>query len=287
MFYIYVHSGLNNKLIPLISLLRIARKENKKINCYWGNDAYLSKSIFSFLDLFEPIKDINFINFNEFDRQFKNQKNIIYNKKGSDRDRKEIIYHSKENSSVFYKIVHLISFTDDNVINNFVPYPREKIKSNVFINELQIIIKELKPQKFIIKKINYLVNFIKNNLVIGLHIRTTDGGFKDIEFKNSFSIIEEYIKKKYIIYISCDNLKNENILRTKYKKNIKFFDKPYGKKYEDKFNRSTYGTLNAICEMYILSECKYFFGTPGSSFSFMVWLLRNDEELNFWCKNPW
>lgn len=285
-FYIHVHSGLNNKLIPLISLLRIARKENKKIYCFWGNDAYLSKSLFSFLDLFEPIKDINFINFYEFNKQF-NKQNKIYNKKGSDRDRNEIIYHSNNNNSVFYKIVHLISFPTDNIINHFVPYPREKIKTTEFINELRIIIKELKPQKFIIKKINYLINFIKNNLVVGLHIRTTDGGFKDIEFKNSFNIIEEYIKKKYIIYISCDNIINENILKKKYNKNIIFFNKPFGNKYQDKFNRSTYGTLNAICEMFILSECKYFFGTPGSSFSFMVWLLRNDIDLNFWCENPW
>ena len=39
---------------------------------------------------------------------------------------------------------------------------------------------------------------LENNLVVGIHIRTTDGGFKDIEFKNSFNIIEEYIKKNIL-----------------------------------------------------------------------------------------
>ena len=60
-FFIHLHSGLNNKLIPLLSLLRIARKEKKKIKCYWGNDAYLSKSLFNFNDLFEDIKEIEFV----------------------------------------------------------------------------------------------------------------------------------------------------------------------------------------------------------------------------------
>ena len=46
-FYIKVYSGLNNKLIPLLSLLRIAKKENKIIKCYWGNDAYINKNMFA------------------------------------------------------------------------------------------------------------------------------------------------------------------------------------------------------------------------------------------------
>ena len=71
-FYIQIHSGLNNKLIPLLSLLRIARKENRKIKCFWGPDAYTSSVIFKFLDLFEPIKDIDIINQTEYIQAFNN-----------------------------------------------------------------------------------------------------------------------------------------------------------------------------------------------------------------------
>ena len=77
MFYICVHSGLNNKLIPLLSLLRIAKKENRKILCYWDNDAYLSKSLFKFNDLFENIKEIKFISKNEFYKQYYNINNFL------------------------------------------------------------------------------------------------------------------------------------------------------------------------------------------------------------------
>ena len=65
-FFIYVHSGLNNKLLPLLSLLRMAKKENKNIKCYWVADAYLSNSLFHFDDLFENIKEIQFISSKEF-----------------------------------------------------------------------------------------------------------------------------------------------------------------------------------------------------------------------------
>ena len=286
-FYIYVYSGLNNKLIPLLSLLRIARKENKDIKCYWGSDAYISNSIFEFSDLFEPINNITFIEQNEYDKVFINNKCKIYNKDGSDRNRKEIIYQSSNNISIFNKIVHLISYKEDNIIGNYVPYPREKIFETNIITELKLIIKELKPKQKIIDKINTTIKKFEENNIIGFHIRTTDGGFTDIPYNKVYNVIDKYIKNNFKIYISCDNLILEKNIISKYSSNIIYFDNPFGENYEDKFNRTTYGTINAICEMFILSKCNIFLGTPGSSFSFMVWLLRNDKYLDFWCDNPW
>ena len=100
-FFIHVYSGLNNKLIPLLSLLRIAKKENKNIKCYWGRDAYLSKSLFDFYDLFENIKEIDFISSSDFLKEYNNKNNIVYNKSGSCRDRNEIIYKTRYN--IIYK----------------------------------------------------------------------------------------------------------------------------------------------------------------------------------------
>jgi hypothetical protein len=286
-FYIYVHSGLNNKLIPLLSLLRIAKKENKDIKCYWGPDAYILNSIFEFNDLFEPINNISFIDKNEYDKVFKNNKYTIYNKNGSDRDRKEIIYISNNNISIFHKIVHLISYKEDNVIGNYVPYPRSKICETNIITELKLIINELKPKQNIIDKIDTITTKFKGNNVIGFHIRTTDGGFTNIPRNEVYNVIDKYVKNNFKIYISCDNLKLEKNIISKFSSNIIYFDNPFGNKYEDKFDRKSYGTINAICEMFILSKCNKFLGTPGSSFSFMVWLLRNDNILDFWCNNPW
>ena len=81
-FYIHVHSGLNNKLIPLISLLRIAKKEGEIIKCFWGYElSYVGKKIiYNFTDLFEDIQQIQFITYREFSNELSNSNNTIYNK---------------------------------------------------------------------------------------------------------------------------------------------------------------------------------------------------------------
>lgn len=118
-----------------------------------------------------------------------------------------------------------------------------------------------------------------------MHIRSTDGGFVHIFKKqNIYLFIEDYINKnpKHNIYIACDSLQIENNIKKQFPTNILYFENPFGNSYEDKFNRNTYGVINGVCEMYILSKCDKFLGTPGSSFSFMIWLLRNEVESEFW-----
>lgn len=290
-FYIYVRSGLNNKLVPLLSLLRLAKKENRKIKCYWGEDAYIKKALFCFSNLFDDIGDIEFIDYTEYMTIFNSKNKIIYNKDGSDRNRKEIIYRPNENNDViiFHKIVHLISYADDNVIGSYVPYPRETKETTPIIKEMRDIIKDLKPVNEIQSKINNVIREFEDNDVVGLHIRTTDGGFTDIPSKDVFDFIHNLLdtNKNARIYISCDTMSLENEIKNKFSDKILYFSKPFGDNYSDKFNRTSWGTMNAVCEMYILSKCSKFYGTPGSSLSFMVWLLRNDNCLDFWCENPW
>ena len=254
-------------------------KKKKKLN--------LSKSLFNFNDLFEDIKEIEFVSLNDFLKEFNNKNNIIYNKSGSDRDRNEIIYNTNSKNSVFNKVVHIISYKNDYIEGKYFPYPKENIHKNLIIDELRSIIKDLKPKKDILNKINF--DLFKDNKILGIHIRTTDGGFKDIPKNNIFNYIEDFLKNnpEYKIYISCDNFKLEQKIIKRFFKKIYYFENPFGINYQDKFNRESYGTKNCICEMFSLAKCDKFVGTPASSLTFMVWLLRNDDTLNFWCENPW
>ena len=290
-FCLHVHSGLNNKLVPLLGLLRIAKKENRKLKCYWGNDAYVTKSLFLFNDLFENIDNLEFITIREYTNLFNNQNNKIYNKSGSDRDRSGVIYtnNDKNEMVLFHKVVHLISYQHDNAIGNYIPYPRVIKEISPIISELREIAKLLKPVEKIQSRIDTTIENFKDINVIGLHIRTTDGGFTDIPSKDVFGFINNLIQKNNgsKIYISCDTLVLENEIKNSFSNNILYFSSPFGDNYSDKYNRGTWGTINAVCEMFILSKCNKFYGTPGSSLSFMVWLLRNDKFLEFWCKNPW
>jgi hypothetical protein len=296
-FYIHVHSGLSNKLIPLLSLLRIGRIEKKNIECYWGAGGY-SNHNYQFLDLFKEIKNVKFINELKFKKKFKSNNYKIYNITGSDKNKKEAIYNSSNESAIFYKIVHLISYKNDNIKNKYIPYPREKIFQNNLIKELRLIIKELKPIDKILEKVQNVTKLFENKKVVGLHCRCSEVAYNDkikisknpwdkINFSQIYNLIEKYINMNYKIYLSCDNSENETILLNKYKNNIIIFNNPFGNTYKDKFNRLSFGQINAVCELFILSKCTVFFGTPSSSFSFMVWLLRNDNELNFWCDDPW
>ena len=293
MFYIAVYSGLSNKLIPLFSLLRIAQKEKKTIKCFWDRSAYQKDIVFDFNDLFEPIENIEFVNKNEYMKAFNDNKNKIYNRDGSDRDRNEVIYKgSGEQNTVFNYIVHAISYNQDNIVGMYIPTPRYKVYTNEFINELRSQLKKLKPIYKIQNKIEKIINSdkFKNNKVLGMHIRTTDGGFTDIDDNKSLEYIESFLNNNsdWNIYIASDNSKSEQKIINKFGKNkIIVFDDPFGTTYEDKFNRTTYGVINGVCDLFALSKCDKFIGTPGSSFTFMTWLLRNDDILEHWCKNPW
>ena len=60
----------------------------------------------------------------------------------------------------------------------------------------------------------------------------------------------------------------ENKIRGKFGKKILFLGclgYIIGDTYQDKFDRFTLGTYNAACEMFLLSKCNEFYGTPGSS----------------------
>lgn len=290
MYIIHVRAGLNNKLVPLLSLLKIALKNNTKILCYWetnGGINNIESDENHFNNLFENINNLEFINYSEL-------KNIskdchIMNLHASDRDRNSIIFPENIIKPIFFnQVVHSISLKKDNIIGKYVPYPREKINKNKFIDDLRKTYNLLKPKKKIKQKIDNFINEnFQNKKILGLHIRTTDGGFVDINFENIYPVIDIHIINNYTIYISCDCKNVEEKILNKYNKNIIYFNTPFGNKYEDKFDRCIFGNLNSTCEMYILSKCNKFLGTPGSSFSFSVWLLRTENELDFWCKNPW
>uniref|UniRef100_A0A6C0FA90 Uncharacterized protein n=1 Tax=viral metagenome TaxID=1070528 RepID=A0A6C0FA90_9ZZZZ len=296
-FYIYVRSGLNNKLIPLLSLLRIARKENAIIKCYWGEDAYAHATLTFFQEMFLPIERIEFISKKQFIKAFFNKNNSIYNKEASDRDRNEIIYdptRTIEGDSVFYKIVHCISYKDDAIVGKYVPYPKVKFSSSSFIDELRDVFKDLRLHTTLDEGIQNTIDVIlSKEYVVGIHLRSTDGGFTDVPKNDIIQFIDNLFIEhpNYNVYISCDTFEMEKKIRDKFGDKILFHGcvngYVIGNTYEDKFNRFTLGTYNAACEMFLLSKCNEFYGTPGSSFSFTTWLLRDEKEMKYWCDNPW
>ena len=299
MIIIGLHGGLNNKLIPLYSLLRLKDKlglHNEKIHCYWGLEPGFKKEIdIKYNDIFEVNDNITFITKSQYLKHFNDKTNTIINTKTYYKDLSittlnPIIFNSIKNDSkniIINYIIHPLNLEKDNAIPNYIPYPRTSVSSNLFINDLRKEVTNLKLKKELKDKL-----FIFTQPTLGIHIRNYDGGFKMININNSIIFVNKFLKSnpEWNIYVSTDSLENENILKSNIinsDNNLIFNSNYIGNTYNDKFNRNTYASINGIIEMFNLSNCDKFVGTPGSSFTFMTWLLRNDNILDFWCDNPW
>lgn len=306
--YISIKSGLNNKLLPLISLLRIADKKNLQIKCYWSNICMGLITVdkgYHFLDFFEPIDKIQFIDINEFNKVKKNDiiHHIIRDHK-LESYRKNSIFSNFDKIHVFDNICHLISLKEDNIINKYIPSRKTNVSTCDFTEDLRKYLKQLKPKKDILEKISSVVNSF-NDKILGIHIRTTDtinrkdktetyhdklcglrtGGFSNVDYFTAIKYIEKFLKnnQEWKIYLSVDCHIIEKLFTDKFKKKILKLEEPFGETYESKFDMNSHnGIKNGICEMYILSKCNKIVGTPSSSFSLMAWLLSSHDKLDYW-----
>jgi hypothetical protein len=276
--YLNLQSGICNQLIPLISIIRICEKKELKLNLNLSKLKICGKN--SKYNLFDFFK-IKF-KYNNFEII---EENVIT--KGNC---KSYILDSLVTPIYFNEVCHIQGLKNDN-LKLYNPYPYKNIKKCKLLHELSNIIKNyLFINDNINLKLKQNLEQFNNNKIIGLHLRTKDGSFVDFYHKNRkqlylfiFNILKK--NKNYKIYLSCDDIKLEKNLKKIFKDKILMLKDPIGNTYEDKFNNNYFGVINSIIELYSLSKVNNLYGTPGSSFSFMSWLLSDLEELNFWINN--
>lgn len=273
--YLNLQSGICNQLIPLISVIRICEKKGLKLNLN------LSK-----LKMCGENSKYNLFDF--FTIKFKyNNFEIINEKVINIGGWKSYTLENLVKPIHFDKVCHIQGLKNDN-LKLYNPYPCKNIKKCKLLYELSNIIKNnLFINNNINNKIKQNLEQFNNNKIIGLHLRTKDGSFVDFFHKNRkklylfiFNILKK--NKSYKIYLSCDDIKIEKNIKYIFKDKILILKYPSGNKYEDKYNNNYFGVINSIIELYTLSKVNNLYGTPGSSFSFMSWLLSDLEELNFW-----
>ena len=291
-FYIKVHSGLGNKIIPLLSILRIAQKENKKVNCYWSNLNRNFKKLDNthFLKLFEPINNINFINGIKYNK-IKNS-NTIYLHTLESHSIKGYIKSTKLNSInknkiiVVENIVHYISLQNEIVFKKYDRWPLGDVTKSDVIKEICKYAKKLKPLKDIQNKIDNIVTNLNIDKIkyLGVHVRVKDGGHPKNNVNTLINKVQIFLNKNpdWKIYLATDSLDIEKKICNKFPNKVCYMKNPFGKKYKDKVKNNLYGLKNAICELFILSKCNKLLGTKKSSFSVLAWLLSNLNELMIW-----
>ena len=277
--YLYLQSGIGNQLIPLISMIRICDKYNFKLHVISNkimayNHTNLNDKTFNIHNIFNINYDIEISstipnNVVKCDCNWNIEKNIIT--------------ENDKNNTLYYYVCHVFGTLNDK-ISDYQPYPTKKFQINGFLQELKMYAKFITPVDIINNKINNYINGLKCK-VLGLHIRTLDGGFIEHYNQNKlFSFIEEFLKdnKDWKIYVATDNNVVENTLIDKYGESIIKLDDPFGNTYNDKFSDNSYGLMNAVYEIYVLSKLDKFVGSAASSFSFLSFLLSNNSSLDFW-----
>jgi len=144
------------------------------------------------------------------------------------------------------------------------------------INEIIIMFSMLKPVESIRAKIKEMCKTFEITKCAGIQIRRTDHITYAKEnkvftpFEQFEQVIEHPENLQHKIYLACDCKETQDYFITKYGDRIIY----YNRITETDELRKTDGE-HAVIDLYVLSLCRLFFGTFGSSFSKHVLYLQN------------
>jgi len=293
---IFTHSGLNNRLLPLISGFRAAEKLNRQLLVYWSDTPrrtgmkYHGNLGIRLHDLFEnPIDEVSLDEINDLAgaKWFTDWRGLDCSKwpqpAGFKANNPEVIIGDTISNNIDDEVIvvrtsKLFGVEGDNPGLDFLNNTKcSYLSAPQTVSDLRSYAALLKPIKEIYRTIEKYKQVMSNHM-LGLHIRKTD--FKQYK---SFNCENEHIARlveaKVLqygpdkIYLSTDCMKTE-----------KWFKKYFGSQllsYNDnrKFENSDLGTKHALIDLYLLSKCQWILGTIHSTFSVGAWLLSEKASL--------
>ena len=299
---VVVHNGLANRLLPLVSCLRLAKQSGRLLNVIFNGTPVRSCIRYDgapckYYDLFE-----------------KNEENIVV-----DSDTNGIIYERTYNFEYWlnkemiidvsglghvytnFGFFTIIGVKDDQtsmckLLVDVIAKPGE-IKFDGIAKELgEILRKDMKPVAELQREIDKYKNSRFKKNMLGIHIRSTDGGFVDIKWDK---MVQELINKTKIwcakseengVFLATDNRKYYVDFVSKLMTDQFVFYNPPEKLCgtestnvenfnNDKFNNDKFNVLCGLVEMYLLGECnKGVVGTAQSTFSVCGMLIGEGKK---------
>lgn len=297
---VVVHNGLANRLLPLISCLRLAKQTNRKLNIIWNGTPVRSCIRYDgppckYYDLFE--KNEAYIELEKegisdyhrnYDFEYWLNKDMVMDVSGYGNIHTNFGLYTiiseteREESPTCMRLCDKISQGGELVMDKICKELGDLLREDLHpVQELQNEIDKMKATKFGQKN------------MIGIHIRSTDGGFTGIKWEEGMvaQLIEESVKwcKKSDnngVFLATDNPKYYVEFASKLVTDqFVFYNPPMelcGTKStnDDKFNNDKYNVLSALVEMYLLGECnKGIVGTAASTFSVCGMLIGNSSQL--------
>ena len=280
-----VYNGLCNRLLPLISTLRLARKCNRTVNMIWTYTPQRSCLTYfgdycNLLDVFNP------------------PDNLVYEKND--------IQHIKTYDFYYWLNLDLIVDikTEGNIYINYALYPLvcKEDDTEIFKNFKQTLntkgefilddvgkeiadeMRRLSPVKELQIEIDKCSKgFFKE--MIGIHIRKTDGGFVKYNWKLIIKKLiyqcQKWCNSNRGIFLATDDSDVYISFASNLGGNLVFYNPPKtlcGSTSSNKFNNDKYNVICGVVEMYLLGKCnRMIIGTVDSTFSICGMLLAEND----------
>jgi hypothetical protein len=293
---IFTHSGLNNRLLPLISGFRAAEILNRQLLVYWSDTPrrtgmrYHGNSGLRFNDLFEnPVDEVSLDEINDLEgaKWFTDWRGLDcskwpqpagFNVKNPEVITGDTIPGNIDDEVIVVRTSRLFGVEGDNPGLDYLNNTKcSYLSAPQIVSDLRSYAALLKP----VKEISGIIEEHKHVLgkhMLGLHIRKTDfRKYRSFKYENEHiaqlaeARVLQYGPEK--IYLSTDCIKTEG-----------WFKEYFGSQlltYNDvrKFENSDAGTKHALVDLYLLSKCQWILGTIHSTFSVGAWLLSENASL--------
>lgn len=282
---IVVYNGLCNRLLPLISALRLARKCNKTVNMIWTYTP--QRSCLTYFGDYCNLLDL-----------FDKPENLVYEKND--------IEHVKTYDFYYWLNLDLVIDIkiEGNIYVNYALYPIicEEDNTDVFLNfkktlnkkgefilddvgkEMADEMRKLSPVKELKTEIEKcFTGFFKE--MIGIHIRKTDGGFVNYNWKaiikKLISQCQKWCNSERGVFLATDDSEVYISFASNLGRNLVFYNPPKllcGSTSTNKFNNDKYNVICGVVEMYLLGKCNsMIIGTVDSTFSICGMLLGEND----------
>ena len=298
-----VHNGLANRLLPIISCLRLAKKTNRKLNIIFNGTPVRSCIRYdgehcAYYDLFKPHDNIvvDYVPLDDlnYERTFHFEYWL----------NKDMVIDTSGSCNIFtnYGLYTIISEDDnqDSICKNLkfiIEKPGQLFFDDIAIELGDILRNEIKPVDELQIQIDKYKSKFKSNM-IGIHIRSTDGGFVDIKWD---AMVQKLITQSNLwckeskdngVFLATDNSKYYIEFASKLTSDqFVFYNPPEilcntRSTNVDKFNNDKFNVLSATIEMYLLGSCNAkIIGTASSTFSVCAMLIAEKDVDKFIIKS--
>ena len=291
------HNGTYNRLIMLSSVIRLAKKSNRKVNAIWtltlgrASQRYFGDRA-SFFEIFKPIENLT------VDESPAPNATIYHFKYWEELD--HIIDIEKPgNIFIDFALYSIVSKEDKSDIftnlKRYICIPQE-VKFDSIGEEIgEVLRTQFKPVKELQDEIDKIQkNFFKKTVAI--HIRSTDGGFTEYKWPAILKKLIENCKKwtskgpEYGVFLATDDPEKYIQMQIALGTKLVFYVPPpvlCGYRSDDKFGNDKYNVLCGVIESWLLSKTnEYLVGTAQSTFSMGAMLMADKNIKKFMIDAP-